>query len=154
MPARNASALIALLSAHLPIPDLKFLKRVRGARPGEYPDLFGGASASGAQEKIAGVADHAEPAAVSESGVGKQAAKDGSQVGGEKTLLAMIGPHEEVAKLEKDGEEAHRKIMTLCCRLFDGRIPAFPPNTKQQFDEWSKVKSYHARACNAARSYR
>jgi len=50
VPARNAGALTALLSAHLPIPDLRFLKRVRSARAGEYPELFAPAAAAGVQE--------------------------------------------------------------------------------------------------------
>ena len=40
LPAKNASVLLGLLSEHLPIPELRFLKRVRGARPGVAEGLL------------------------------------------------------------------------------------------------------------------
>ena len=110
LPAKNASVLLGLLSEHLPIPELRFLKRVRGARPGEYPEILGSLGVNG------------------------------EECGGGKVLLAMLGPADAVAALQQEGGgEIHRQVMALCTRLFDGEVPSFPPNTKEQFDAWSKV---------------
>jgi hypothetical protein len=102
---------------------------VRGPRPGEFPELFPGADKGDAQR-------------ASEQSVGEQSARklDGAGEGGAKSLLAMIGPHDAVTKLQHErGGVAYRQLMELCTKLFDGSIPAFPPNTKEQFDSWSKV---------------
>ncbi len=153
VPAKNASALIALLSAHLPIPDLKFLKRVRAHRVGEYPDLFPAEAQTGGrdgevEQDLAG----ADGAASSNTSGGE--GKGGGHRGGDKLLLAMIGPQALVTKLqEEDSGAVYSKLLALCDRFFDGRIPAFPPNTRDQFDEWSKVarmfSKVQARTCRA-----
>lgn len=131
VPAKNASALIALLSTHLPIPELKYLKRVRGQRPGEYPELF----------PVCGT-EHGAGNPATEEGVQgtRGAASSGGVRDGDKVLLAMIGPQDLVGRLQQhDGGSVYHKLTELCSRFFDGRVPAFPPNTREQFDEWSKV---------------
>jgi hypothetical protein len=139
VPAKNASALIALLSAHLPIPDLKFLKRVRAPRVGEYPDLFSAEvqTGGGEREREQSPAGADRAASSNTSGGG---GKRGGPGGSEKLLLAMIGPQALVTQLqEEDGGVVYSKLLALCTRFFDGRIPAFPPNTRDQFDAWSQV---------------
>lgn len=139
VPAKNASALIALLSAHLPIPDLKFLKRVRGRRPGEYPELLSGCNSDRDAEQ--------REIEKGSQGTGGEAASvkgesDGCSRSSEKVLLAMIGPRDLVGKLQQEeGGAVYNKLTALCSRFFDGRVPAFPPNTREQFDEWSKVSN-------------
>ena len=133
VPAKNASALIALLSTHLPIPELKYLKRVRGPRPGEYPELF----------PVCGTVHGARNPATEEGMQGTRGGAAASNAGArssEKVLLAMIGPQDLVGRLQQhDGGSVYHKLTELCLRFFDGRVPAFPPNTREQFDEWSKV---------------
>ena len=117
---------------------------------GEYPELFpdtdsyvethveattvavaGGAAGDAGDMPKGGV----EGKEVTRGGGGRL----GGGGGGHKSLLAMIGPHELVAKIEKLDGQVHRQIRQLCDKFFDGSIPAFPPNTREQFDAWSTV---------------
>ena len=41
----------------------------------------------------------------------------GGNTGGDKKLVAMLGPRQAVAKLEEANADAHRQIMALCSQV-------------------------------------
>eukprot|EP00288_Rhodomonas_lens_P003510 CAMPEP_0177733508 /NCGR_PEP_ID=MMETSP0484_2-20121128/23720_1 /TAXON_ID=354590 /ORGANISM="Rhodomonas lens, Strain RHODO" /LENGTH=245 /DNA_ID=CAMNT_0019246889 /DNA_START=350 /DNA_END=1084 /DNA_ORIENTATION=+ len=98
VPAKSASAMIAQLTAHVPIPELKFLKRIRKPREGELEQL-----------KLEATGPH---------------------------VIAMIGPSSAWQSL---GQARQSAIQALTSSLFHARVPAFAPNTREQFDAWSST---------------
>ncbi|EKX45385.1 hypothetical protein GUITHDRAFT_108653 [Guillardia theta CCMP2712] len=102
---KNASKMIEILSKNLPIPELRYLKRMRKRNDA--------------------------------------AAKSGGKA--EPELVAIIAPPDifsrqvlshSMATLETETQDL---IKQYCDSMFEEEVPSFAPNTREQFDSWSKI---------------